>query len=122
MLPRKCDKKGWILKVVMVKIVRHFTRCFINFILEGTKIMSFIQDAIDSLTTANDTLKSVDTKLDEVKAFVANLEIDQPFTVDQKNILSGLIDGVKTESATLLSKAAALEEKPVVDPGTPDPA
>ena len=42
---------------------------FIDFLLEGTKIMAVGQDALDKIVSVKGVLESLDLKLDDVRGF-----------------------------------------------------
>lgn len=70
--------------------------------------MSTIEEIFEGVQVLNETLQSVDTKLDAVAAYIATLKADTLVTQDQLNTLGELVGVAKTEASKVLDEAAAL--------------
>lgn len=71
--------------------------------------MNDVNTLIEDLTATNNTLSEIDSKLDEVKEFIATLEAGS-VTPEQLAELKTLVAGIKEKTGDALAEADALDE------------
>jgi len=96
----------------------------INFLFKGTNIMATIEEVQakvvaqgEALTIVNSTLDAMDVKLDEIRNFIAGLQVGSVVTQEQLDALNASLDTVgaivadsQTKVAAVLAEADALDE------------
>lgn len=96
----------------------------INFLLKGTKLMATIEEVTQTVTDmtaalnlANTALDGLDSKLDEIKAFILSLQSGAgPVTQEQLDALAEMVTGAKDAATNAHVKAeAALTEADALD-------
>lgn len=65
-------------------------------------------DIVSALNLTNSTLDAVDTKLDEILAFIQGLQGNQPVTQAQLDALAALLNSAKDTAAAGQAKAEAV--------------
>jgi hypothetical protein len=89
---------------------------FIDFLLEGTKIMADGQSALDAIVSVKGILESVDVKLDDVRGNVTSLKAEvqalkdqlaagSPITQEQLDAVVAGLGEIETKAAALLAES-----------------
>lgn len=84
-------------------------RSIINRILKGTTLMANIEDIKENVVALTDTLHSINSKLDEIKAFISTLEAGE-VTQSELDELDLLVSGAKDEAVAVLEETDALDD------------
>ena len=69
--------------------------------------MTTLDEAVTKITELTGTIDAIDTKLDEIRAFIATLNLPQG-QIDQ---LNALLDTASTKAQAVLGEADALDEQ-----------
>lgn len=84
--------------------------CLINWIYKGTKLMSTLEEVQGEVTALTNTIVAIDTKLDEIRAFILSLSGGGVVTQEQLDALAASITSAKESAAAVLTEADQLDE------------
>ena len=72
--------------------------------------MTTIEELNEKVDLVTSTMEIMDTKLDEVRAYIASIPIGSPFTQEQADALGVKLDAAGSKAAAVLAEADALDE------------
>lgn len=67
--------------------------------------MATVEELTAGINELNTTINAIDLKLDEVAAYIATLQANQPVSQAQLDELVALVNAVKTQAAAVLAEA-----------------
>lgn len=77
--------------------------------------MATIEDVLSNVDGLANNLGALDAKLDEIKSFIASLQVGSVVTQEQLDSLNDVLSSLKTKSEEVLSETDALDE-PTAEP------
>lgn len=84
--------------------------CLINWLIKRTDFMSTLTEVQAEVTALTDTIVAIDTKLDEIRAFILSLSGGGVVTQEQLDALAASITSAKESAAAVLTETDSLDE------------
>lgn len=72
--------------------------------------MATFEEVTNEVATLTSTLGTIDTKLDEIRAFIISLQAGSVVTQEQLDTLAAAITAAKNSAAAVLTETDALDE------------